>query len=508
MHGAADRSFGAAWGNPAPAGVYDLVIIGAGPAGLTAARAAAALGGRVALIERDRLGGGSLNVGSIPSKAILRTAQLYADISAAEHYGGRSLINVEIDFAVVMARMRSVRRRIGDSISADRLAAAGIDVFFGQARFAGPRSIEVGEVALRFHKALIATGSRSLTPTVPGLAEAGYLTNETVFDLTERPRRMLVMGGGPLGCELAQAFCRLGSQVIIAQDDPTFLPKEERDAAQFLSEALARDGVEVRLNSSVTAVRTEGDQKIVELVSEDSHIEVTVDEILVGIGRARNVEALRLEAAGVRYDAASGVEVDDFLRTSNRRIYAAGDVCLEHQFAHTAEASARIAVLNALGLQRERLSALTVPWCTYTDPEIAHVGLYVREAWSRSIPVETYVMLMHDVDRAVTDGEDEGFVKIHMRQGTDRVLGATIVARHAGEMISEVSLAIRLGLGMRDLAKVIHAYPTQAAAVRMAAIAYTRAHPPLSLRVVRRLRAIQRAIRSRWVKARGGSAIV
>ncbi|MDR3472343.1 MAG: FAD-dependent oxidoreductase [Devosia sp.] len=316
------------------------------------------------------------------------------------------------------------------------------------------------------------------------------------------------MGGGPLGCELAQAFCRLGSQVIIAQDDPTFLPKEERDAAQFLSEALARDGVEVRLNSSVTAVRTEGDQKIVELVSEDSHIEVAVDEILVGIGRARNVEALRLDAAGVRYDAASGVEVDDFLRTSNRRIYAAGDVCLEHQFAHTAEASARIAVLNALGLQRERLSALTVPWCTYTDPEIAHVGLYVREAWSRSIPVETYVMLMHDVDRAVTDGEDEGFVKIHMRQGTDRVLGATIVARHAGEMISEVSLAIRLGLGMRDLAKVIHAYPTQAAAVRMAAIAYTRAHPPLALRVVRRLRMIQRAIRSRWPRARGGSAIV
>jgi pyruvate/2-oxoglutarate dehydrogenase complex dihydrolipoamide dehydrogenase (E3) component len=441
------------------------------------------------------MGGVSLNVGSVPSKSLLRTARLYAEMRDAEDDGGRIVDGVAIDFAAVMARMRDVRARLGDSASVDRLAGAGIDVFFGHARFAGRDTVEVEGVVLRFRKALIATGSRSQTPKVHGLAEAGYLTNETVFDLTERPSRLLVMGGGPLGCELAQAFCRLGSRVIIAQDEPTFLPKEERDAAQILSDSLARDGIEVHLNTKVAAVRTQGGTKIVDLVSDDNLAQVSVDQILVGIGRSPNVEGMGLEVAGVRYDPVAGVEIDDFLRTSNRRIYAAGDVCLEHQFAHTADATARIVVLNALGARRERLSALTIPWCTYTDPEIAHVGLYVRDAWRLSIPVETYVVLMHDVDRAVIDGEDEGFVKIHVRAGTDRVLGATIVARHAGEMISEISLAIRLGLGMRDLNLVIHAYPTQASAVKTAANAYMRGHPPLWLRLSRRLRLLRRARR-------------
>jgi len=491
--------FGPAWQSPPPADVYDLVVIGGGPAGLMAARIAAAMGTRVALIERQWLGGDSLNVGSVPSKAILRTARLYAEMRGAERYGGRSPSDIEIDFGSVMARMRAVRGRIADSVCEERLTDLGVDLFFGQAHFTGPRSIEVGAVSLSFNKAVIATGSRALAPEVPGLAEAGYLTNETIFELTERPGRLLVMGGGPTGCELAQAFGRLGVHVIIAQDDPTFLPKEERDAAQVLSEALARDGIEVHLNSAVASVRTEGDQKIVQLISEDSHMEVSVDQILVGIGRAPNVEAMQLDTAGVRHDVLKGIQVDDFLRTSNPRIYAAGDVCLEHQFAHTAEASARIAVLNALAFRRERMSRLIVPWCTYTDPEIAHVGLYVSEAWAKSIPIKTYVVLMHDVDRAVTDGEDEGFVKIHVREGSDRLLGATIVSRHAGEMISEVSLAIRLGLGMRDLAQVIHAYPTQASAIKLAASAYNRGHLPRSLRVLRWLRLMRKRI---WVWSR------
>jgi pyruvate/2-oxoglutarate dehydrogenase complex dihydrolipoamide dehydrogenase (E3) component len=494
-------AFGPTWPNPTPAGVYDLLVIGAGPAGLTAAHTAAAFGARVALVERYRLGGGSLNVGSTPSKAILRTARLYAEMGRAEEYGGREPGDIEIDFAAAMDRMRRVRARVSDDASAERLIAAGVDLFFGQARFTGPRAAEIDGVPLRFGKAVIATGSRPLRPDIPGLAEAGYLTNESVFELTERPRRLLVMGGGPLGCELAQAFARLGSYVIIAQDDPTFLPREERDAAQILSEALGRDGIEVHLNTTVTAVRCEAGQKIVELVSEDSRIEVGVDQILVGVGRSPNVEAMNLEAAGVDFDTIRGIKVDDFLRTTNRRIHAAGDVCLEHKFAHAAEASARIAAVNALGPRRERLSRLIVPWCTYTDPEIAHVGLYVRDAWRRSIPAKTYVVLMHDVDRAVTDGEDEGFVKIHVQEGKDRILGATIVARHAGEMIGEVSLAIRLGLGMRDLAEVIHPFPTQAGAVKLAATAHTRAHPPASQRLSRRLRLIGRAVRTRWAGA-------
>jgi pyruvate/2-oxoglutarate dehydrogenase complex dihydrolipoamide dehydrogenase (E3) component len=288
------------------------------------------------------------------------------------------------------------------------------------------------------------------------------------------PRRLLVIGGGPLGCELAQAFCRFGAQTTIAQDLPLFLPKEERDAAQLLSDALARDGVEVRLNTAAVNVRVENGEKVVDLVSDDYHSTLAVDEILTGTGRVPNVEGMNLEAAGVDYNGTAGVRTDDFLRTSNPRIYAAGDVCLEHRFTHTADASARIVIQNALFRGRARLSALTVPWCTYTDPEIAHVGLYVREARDQGIPVKTFTIPMHDVDRAITDGEEMGFVKIHVREKTDRILGATIVARHAGEMINEITLAMVAGIGLRTLARVIHAYPTQAEAIREAANAYTR----------------------------------
>jgi len=463
-----------AWRNPKPADKYTLIVIGAGPGGLTAASEAVALGAKVALIERDLIGGDRLNVGCVPSKAIIRTARLYAEMRDANNFGGQVPSNIGIDFAAIMERMRRIQAHLGRGASAPQLSEAGVDVYFGEARFAGRDTVSVAGETLRFRKALIATGARAMTPPIPGLAEAGYLTNENVFNLTECPPRLLVMGGGPLGCELAQAFCRFGAHVIIAQNDPTFLPNEERDAAQVLSDALARDGVEIHLNTSAVAVRMEGARKIVDLASEDNKFSVSVDEILAGIGRAPNVENLNLEAAGVRYDTHIGIRVDDFLRTSNPRIYAAGDVCLEHKFTHTAEASARIAVRNALMLGRKRLSALTIPWCTYTDPEIAHVGLYVREAREQAIPVKTFTILMHDVDRAVTDGEEEGFVKIHVRDGTDRILGATVVASHAGEMINGLSLAINCGIGLRALARVIHTYPTQAEAIKMAADAYDR----------------------------------
>lgn len=478
-----------AWCNPTPEGKYNLVVIGAGPAGITAAREAAILGAKVALIERDLIGGDRLNVGCVPSKALIRTSRAYAEMRQAGHYGAQVPSDIDIGFAAVMQRMRRIQARLSRADAAQRLTDAGVDVYFGQARFAGPDSVAVGDQILRFKKALIATGARPLTPPIPGLAEAGYLTNENVFDLTERPRRLLVIGGGPVGCELAQAFCRFGCQVIIAQDEPMFLALEERDAAQLLSDSMARDGVEIHLNTAVVAVRVEGAEKIVDLVSEDARFSITVDEILAGIGRAPNVEGLGLEEAGVRYDIRAGIEVDDFLQTSNPRIYAAGDVCLELKFTHTAEASARIVVKNALFLRRERMSALTIPWCTYTDPEIAHVGLYVREARRRNIPVRTFTALMHDVDRAVTDGEEEGFVKIHVRDGTDRILGATVVARHAGEMINGLSVAITLGIGLRNFAKVIHAYPTQAEAIKMAAEAYHRARltPSIRARTRRRL---------------------
>jgi len=469
------------WRNPKPPPRYSLVVIGAGPGGLTAARQAAALGARVALIERNLIGGSSLNVGCVPSKAIIRTSRLYAEMRDAEHFGGQVPGNIGIGFLAMMQRMRRIQARLGRADSACRLGESGIDVYFGEAQFTGLDTLTVAGATLRFRRALIATGSRPQTPAIPGLAEAGYLTNESVFNLNQCPRRVLVIGGGPLGCELAQAFCRLGAQVIVAQNEPTFLPMEERDAAQILSDALARDGIQIHLNTTVAEVRTADGQKAVDLFSDGNRATVCVDEIVVGVGRVPNVENMNLEAAGVRYKPDTGILVNDFLRTSNYRIYAAGDVCLSHKFTHTAEASARIAVKNALFLGRDRLSALTIPWCTYTDPEIAHVGMYVREAQQQGISVKTFTILMHDVFRAVTDGDENGFVKIHVKQGTDRILGATVVARHAGEMINGLSLAITSGIGLRELGRVIHAYPTQVEAIKMAADAYrrTRLTPPI-----------------------------
>ncbi len=484
------------WRNPRPREPYHLLVIGAGPAGLVAARGAAALGARVALIERHLLGGDCLNHGCVPSKTLIRSSRLYAEMRNAANYGVRPPDDIQVDFAMAMERVRRIRTRISRVDSAERLAANGIDVFFGTARFTSRDAVDVDGTRLRFRKALIATGSRSMLPTVAGLAEAGFLTNETVFDLATLPVSLLVIGGGPLGCELAQAFSRFGCRTVIAHDEPLFLPKEERDAAQMVSEALARDGVEIHLNTRVVSVRVKGGKKVVETVNDGNVATIVVDQILTGIGRVPALDGLNLEAAGVAYDAHIGIRVDDLLRTTNRRIYAAGDVCLDHQFTHTADASARIVVQNALFLGRKRISALTVPWCTYTDPEIAHVGIYVKEARERGIPVKTFTVPMHDVDRAIADGEEDGFVKIHVREGSDTILGATVVARHAGDMINGISLAMVAGIGLRTVSRVIHTYPTQAEAIKMAANNFTRT----------RLTPLLAWLLRKWVNRRDGAS--
>ena len=463
-----------AWQNPPPQPRYNLVVIGAGTAGLNCAAAVAGLGGKVALVERSLMGGDCLNVGCIPSKTLIRSARVAADFRNAEEFGVRPPSDEQADFEFAMERMRRLRARIGRNDSAARFKGLGVDVFFGDARFSAPDSVVVGGVTLRFAKAVIATGARAVEPKLPGIAQAGYLTNETVFNLTERPARLLVIGGGALGCEIAQAFHRLGSKVIIVEREPRFLPQEEREAAQLLAQSFQRDGMQLHLDTEARRVERSEQGKVVHLLKEAKETAVTVDEVFVAAGRAPNVEGLDLEAAGVRYDDEEGVHVDDFLRTSNRAVYAAGDVCLPAQYTHMAEASARIVVQNALFAGRKKYSALIVPWCTFTDPEIAHVGLYVRQAHEQKIPVKTFTVPMNDVDRAIADGEEVGFVKIHIKAGTDRILGATIVGRHAGEMINEISLAMVAGIGLKTIGEVIHSYPTQAAAIRLAADAYNR----------------------------------
>ncbi len=313
-------------------------------------------------------------------------------------------------------------------------------------------------------------------PQVPGLAEAGFLTNETVFSLTSRPQRLLVMGGGPIGCELAQALQRLGCRVTLLHKYDRLMNREDADAVQLLQKVFLREGVNLLLNAKPLQVTKTASGKLVAFEAAGQRAEIEVDEILIAAGRAPNVEGLNLEAAGVRYEPGKGrgVLVDDRLRTSNRRIYAAGDICLPYQFTHLADAAARMVIQNALFFGRKKLSLLTIPWCTYTDPEVAHVGLSEEEAGKKGIEVQTFMKSLSEVDRAVVDGEEEGFVKIHVKQGTDQILGATIVARHAGEMISEVTTAMAGRIGLGALAAVIHPYPTQAEAIRQTGDLYNR----------------------------------
>jgi pyruvate/2-oxoglutarate dehydrogenase complex dihydrolipoamide dehydrogenase (E3) component len=327
---------------------------------------------------------------------------------------------------------------------------------------------------LRFKKAVIATGARAASPPIPGLDESGFLTNETVFSLTELPKRLLVLGGGPIGCELAQAFSRLGAEVTLVEMGSQFLPREDPDAAEILARKMAADGVDIRLSTKLTKVSRGRHEKHAHLSTGDITEVIPFDELLVGVGRAPNVEGLNLEAAEVEFDRRQGVKINDRLQTTNPRIFAAGDVALDYKFTHTADATARIVIQNALFLGRKKVSSLTIPWCTYTSPEIAHVGIYEKDAQGNGDEVTTYRVPFSDVDRAILDGEEEGFLKIHVKKGTDRILGATIVAEHAGDMISELTLAMVAGVGLGSISGVIHPYPTQAEAIRKAADAYNR----------------------------------
>ena len=462
------------WKNPEPASRYNLVVIGAGTAGLVTAAGAAGLGAKVALVERHLLGGDCLNVGCVPSKCIIRSSRVVADLREANQFGIRVPKGMEVDFRAVMERMRSIRARISAHDSARRFKDLGVDLFLGEGKFSGPDTLEVDGKTLRFKKAVIATGTRPVHPSIEGISETGFLTNETIFSLTERPQRLAVIGGGPIGCELAQAFRRLGCEVTLFHNAPHILNREDSDAADILQRSFVRDGIRLVLNCKTKRVEKKNGSKVIHVECGRKEDEISVDEIMAGAGRAPNVEGLNLEAVGVKYDQREGVQVNEYLQTTNPRIYAAGDICLKYKFTHTADATARMVIQNALFLGRKKQSALTIPWCTYTDPEIAHVGMYERDAQEKGIAVDTFIRPLNDVDRAIADGEEEGFVKIHVRKGTDEILGATIVARHAGEMLSEITLAMVGHLGLGTLSKVIHPYPTQAEAIKQAADAYNR----------------------------------
>jgi pyruvate/2-oxoglutarate dehydrogenase complex dihydrolipoamide dehydrogenase (E3) component len=448
-----------------------MVVIGGGPAGLVTAAAAAGLGAKVALIEKHLLGGDCLNVGCVPSKCVIRSSRASAAVREAERFGVHRNGGPEVDFAAVMERMRDIRAGIAHIDSAKRFQEElGVDVFLGEARFTGEDTVAVGEHTIRFRRACIATGARAQGLPIEGLDDAGYLTNETIFTLTERPARLAVLGSGPIGSELAQAFQNLGSQVTLIETADRILGRDDSDAAAVVAAQMEQDGVRILLGAQTRRVSSEGVEKVLQVDVGGGEERIPTDAILVAAGRKPNVEGMDLEKASVEYDARSGVTVDDFLRTSNPRIFAAGDVCMAAKFTHAADFAARIVIQNALfsviGLGRKRLSSLVIPWCTYTHPELGHVGMHPHEAEAKGLAVETFTQPLADVDRALADGDTEGFVRMHVEQGTDRILGATIVARNAGDLISEVTLAMTNGLGLGKISGTIHPYPTQADAIR------------------------------------------
>jgi len=466
------------WRNPEPKGPYDLVVIGAGTAGLITALVASSLGAQVALVERHLMGGDCLNVGCVPSKTLIRSGRLVAEARRAAALG-LPVGEGSLDFGAAMERLREIRARLSHEDSAERYHEEfGVAIHFGEACFTGPRSLQVDGRPLPFRRAVIATGARAAAPPVPGLAEAGYLDNESVFTLTERPARLAVIGAGPIGCELAQTFQRLGSQVTLLELAPHILIREDADAARIVETALRRDGVSLCTGIRIDKVEHQGTGKRLRVIEEGGQVhELAVDEVLVGAGRAPNLD-LGLDAAGVAHDPRQGVQVDDFLRTTNTRIFAAGDVCMAWKFTHAADAAAKIVVQNALfalgPFGRKRLSKLVMPWCTYTDPEIAHVGLSEQGAVEQGLRIDTYQVPISRANRAVTDGEEAGLVKVHVRHGSDRIVGATVVASHAGELIPQLSLAIQHEIGLGAFSALIYPYPTQGEAIKAVAGAYTR----------------------------------
>lgn len=444
--------------NPTPAGEYNLVVIGGGTAGLVSAMGAAGLGARVALVERHLLGGDCLNTGCVPSKALISAARAIADARRVGAFGAEA--DVRVNFGAVMERLRRLRAEIAPHDGVHRITEAGVDVFLGAARFKDGRTVEVGQTHLRFARAVIATGARAAVPPVPGLAEASAHTNETIFTLTELPRSLVVVGAGPIGCELAQSFARLGSEVTIVSLDERVMPREDPDAAEVIRAALIEDGIRLLLGARLLRVDRVGDESTIVFERGAGEERVSAAGVLVAVGRTPNTEGLDLDRVGVKVDR-TGVVVDDHLRSTNPRIFAAGDVCSPLKFTHAADAMARIVIQNALFPGRARASALVVPWCTYTEPEVAHVGRTRADAERDGIPCLTFDLPLDQVDRAVLEGDTRGFARLHVHAATGKVLGATLVARNAGNMIGPVVLAMSAGLGAGALAISIAPYPSQ-----------------------------------------------
>ena len=465
---------------PPPAQVdRNVIVIGAGSAGLVAALIAAAVRAKVTLIEQHRMGGDCLNSGCVPSKALLKAAKQVHQARHAARLGIRHM-QVEFDFAEIMERVQRVITHIAPHDSVARFESLGVECLHGQARLLSPYTVAVDGRELSARAIILATGAEPLVPPLPGLAQIGYLTSDTLWALRSLPARLLVLGGGPIGCELAQAFARLGSLVTVVEMAPRLLPREDDDVSAFVAQVFQQEGLQLELGARATAFTVDAAAKSVSCVrvADESVFTVQFDQVIVALGRRPRISGFGLEELGVPIAERGTVEVNDYLETHLPSVFACGDVAGPYQFTHTASHQAWYATVNALfgNLKRFAVDYRVIPWCTFIDPEVARVGLNEHEARTRGIAYEVTRYDIAELDRAIADGSDRGFVKVLTPPGSDRILGVTIVGEHAGDLIAEFILAMKYKLGLNKILGTIHIYPTLAEANKFAAGAWRRAH--------------------------------
>lgn len=462
------------------AGIYNAVVIGAGTAGLVTAAGTAGLGGRVALIERHKMGGDCLNFGCVPSKALIASTRAIHNVRRAEQFGLHPM-EPSFDFRKVFERMRARRARIEPNDSVDRFESLGVDVFLGEARFVSPNEVEVDGQRLHARRFVIATGRRAGIPPISGIEDVPYFTNETIFDtLDDRPDRLVIIGGGPIGCELGQVFNRLGVETTIVEFLPQIMGKEDEDVATFVQKRLEGEGVRVMTNTGIQmaemqdgSIRLVGERKE---RGKTEDVSISTDTLLIAAGRVPNVEGMNLDAAGVEHNE-QGIPVNAYLQTSARHIYAAGDIAGPYQFTHTADAQARVVVRNVMmpfQFLRQKAVLDVVPWSTYTDPEVAHVGLSQRDAEDQGVGYDLYKQELDEVDRNIVESEEIGFAKVLTKKGSDEILGVTLIGPHAGDLLHEFVLAMKHDIGLGGIASTIHAYPTFAEIARKLGDQYNR----------------------------------
>jgi len=472
----------ARWTKPAK---FDrnLVVIGAGSAGLVSAYIAAAVKAKVTLVEKHRMGGDCLNTGCVPSKALIRTARLLDQIRRAKTFGIRSA-SAEFDFADAMERVQRVVRTIEPHDSVERYTKLGVECLQGEAKITSPWSVEIktaaGTQTLTTRAIVIAAGGRPFVPPIPGIEDVGYVTSDTVWELRTLPRRLVVLGGGPIGCELTQCFARFGSKVTQVEMLPRILIREDPDISQLVADRFRQEGIDLLVNHTAKAFRVENGEKVLIAEHDGKDVRIAFDQLLAAVGRTANTRGYGLEELGIPVTKAGTVETNEYLQTVYPNITACGDVAGPYQFTHTASHQAWYAAVNALfgGLKKFRADYSVIPWATFTDPEVARVGLNETEAKDNNIPYETTIYGIDDLDRAIADESAHGRVKVLTVPGKDRVLGVTIAGEHAGELIIEYIAAMRHGLGLKKILRTIHIYPTMAEANKYAAGVWARAHAP------------------------------